>query len=215
MSDTAAPENGQASGPAACHEGLRERKKRESREAMHLAALELVAEHGLAHVTVEQIAERAGVSQRTLFNYWGTKEAVVLGVEPESARHLVEAFRERPRGESVADSMRVLIAAHVEDAGPRLATRELKRRVLTSEPQLVQMIANRNNDVRRELIDAATERLTRTLGPEDARDAATIHVSWAFALIRSVYSIASARDIDLTEALSRLYSLLESGRITL
>ena len=51
--------------------GLRELKKRQSRTAMHRAALELVNEHGLGGVTVEAIAQRAGVSTRTFFNQIG------------------------------------------------------------------------------------------------------------------------------------------------
>ena len=59
--------------------GLRERKKRQSRIAMHRAALELVHEHGLSGVTVEAIAQRAGVSTRTFFNHWTTKESAIIG----------------------------------------------------------------------------------------------------------------------------------------
>ena len=90
---------------------------------MHLAALELVAEHGFAQVTVDQIAERAGVSPRTLFNYWGTKEAVVLGVDTENVRTFVDMLEERPAGEAARDSMRVLIEAHVKDASMRSESR--------------------------------------------------------------------------------------------
>ena len=60
--------------------GLRELKKRQSRMAMHRAALELVLEHGLGGVTVEAIAQRAGVSTRTFFNHWSTKESAIIGV---------------------------------------------------------------------------------------------------------------------------------------
>src|SRR5699024_11026365 len=60
--------------------GLRERKKHQSRIAMHRAALELVHEHGLSGVTVEAIAQRAGVSTRTFFNHWTTKEPAIIDV---------------------------------------------------------------------------------------------------------------------------------------
>ncbi|MGY2085429.1 TetR/AcrR family transcriptional regulator [Blastococcus sp. SYSU DS0539] len=58
--------------------GLRERKKQDTRAALAAATLELAVEHGLAAVTVEQIAARAGVSYRTFFNYFSAKEEALL-----------------------------------------------------------------------------------------------------------------------------------------
>ncbi len=63
--------------------GLRERKKRETRRAINGAALDLVEEKGFAAVTTEEIAARAGVSARTFFNYFPSKEAAVIGTTAE------------------------------------------------------------------------------------------------------------------------------------
>lgn len=71
---------------------LRERKKAETWIAIHEAAASLAQQRGLEQATVEVIAEAAGVSPRTFFNYFPTKEDAVLGLrEPvldpvESAR---------------------------------------------------------------------------------------------------------------------------------
>nr|WP_249667494.1 TetR/AcrR family transcriptional regulator [Cellulomonas fengjieae] len=62
--------------------GLRERKKLARREALIDATHRLVAEHGLDAVTVEAICEEAGVSTRTFFNYFETKDDAVLGHTP-------------------------------------------------------------------------------------------------------------------------------------
>lgn len=56
----------------------REHRKRLTRRALREAALELALERGLAAVPVETIAARAGVSTRTFFNYFDTKEDAVL-----------------------------------------------------------------------------------------------------------------------------------------
>ena len=58
--------------------GLRERKKQDTRAALAAATLRLAAEHGLAALTVEQIATAAGVSYRTFFNHFSAKEEALL-----------------------------------------------------------------------------------------------------------------------------------------
>src|SRR5690348_1814883 len=64
--------------------GLRERKNARTREAIERAALELALEQGFDRTTVDQIAERADVSPRTIFVRYPTKEAIVFG-DPEAS----------------------------------------------------------------------------------------------------------------------------------
>ncbi|WP_166521070.1 TetR/AcrR family transcriptional regulator [Modestobacter roseus] len=62
--------------------GLREAKKAATRRALRAAATTLALEHGLDGVTVDQVCAAAGVSLRTFFNYFESKEAALLGEEP-------------------------------------------------------------------------------------------------------------------------------------
>ena len=57
----------------------RELNRQATWHAVHAAAVELVLGDGLAGTTADSIAERAGVSRRTFFNYFATKEDAVLG----------------------------------------------------------------------------------------------------------------------------------------
>jgi AcrR family transcriptional regulator len=57
--------------------GLRETKKRRTRQAIRAAAIALFTDQGVEATTVEQIAIAADISPRTFFNYFDTKEQAV------------------------------------------------------------------------------------------------------------------------------------------
>lgn len=90
--------------------GLREQNKIRTRRALSAAALELATESGYDALTAERIAERAQVSRRTFFNYFNRVEDALLDGCAELADVTLAAFRARPVGESLADSVRVVIA---------------------------------------------------------------------------------------------------------
>ena len=58
--------------------GLRERKKALTRRTIADAAFTLTSENGLDSVTIDQIADRAFVSPRTVSNYFPSKEAAII-----------------------------------------------------------------------------------------------------------------------------------------
>ena len=89
--------------------GLRERKKRETHRALSSAALELVQERGLEHVTVPDIAAAADVSVRTFFNYFSCKEEAVVGIEEGVLAELADEVRHRPAGEGALDALRAVL----------------------------------------------------------------------------------------------------------
>jgi AcrR family transcriptional regulator len=66
--------------PSTTSPSLRERKKVETWTAIHEAAATLAYHRGLEQATVEAIADSAGVSPRTFFNYFPAKEDAVLGL---------------------------------------------------------------------------------------------------------------------------------------
>ncbi|MBS4947070.1 MAG: TetR/AcrR family transcriptional regulator, partial [Rothia mucilaginosa] len=73
---------------------LRERRREQTWRALHEAALKRVREHGMRGTTVEEIAREAGVSPRTFFNYFPSKEDAVLGLrEPVVSEEILETDR--------------------------------------------------------------------------------------------------------------------------
>src|SRR6478752_1771887 len=79
-------------------EGLRERKKRETREAIAAAAMELFLARGFEAVTVAEVAQAADVSEKTVFNHFPTKEDLVFARGDDRLQERAEAIRLRPPG---------------------------------------------------------------------------------------------------------------------
>jgi AcrR family transcriptional regulator len=98
--------------------GLRERKKRQTREAIAQTAAELFTRHGFDAVTVDDIARAVDVSRQTVFNYFPSKEQMLFDRDAEIAAALVAAVRDRPDGVSLVGAFR----AHTRAFWTRLDT---------------------------------------------------------------------------------------------
>jgi AcrR family transcriptional regulator len=94
--------------------GLRERKKRATREALARAGLELFVERGYDETTLAEIAEAAGVSTRTIFAYFPGKEDILFSTMQTMRDALAQALAERPAGMDALTALRefILSSAH-------------------------------------------------------------------------------------------------------
>jgi AcrR family transcriptional regulator len=82
-------------------EGLRERKRRLTRQLISDAATTLFATRGFDNVTVSEVADRVGVSEKTIYNYFPTKESLVLDMADEAVERMARVLRERGPDESL------------------------------------------------------------------------------------------------------------------
>lgn len=83
--------------------GLRERKKRRTKQAMIDAALRLFDAKGYDSTTVAEIAEAAEVSPATFFNYFATKDEVVFADDAIYLELLPQAFADRSADDTPED----------------------------------------------------------------------------------------------------------------
>jgi AcrR family transcriptional regulator len=86
-------------------EGLRERKRRLTRQTISDAATTMFATRGFDHVTVSEVAARVGVSEKTIYNYFPTKESMVLDAADDTLAQLAQALRERRPDESLTEAV--------------------------------------------------------------------------------------------------------------
>jgi AcrR family transcriptional regulator len=89
--------------------GLRERNKQRTREEIARAAHELFVQRGYNATTLTEIAEAAGVSTRTIFAYFASKEDILFADLEQMKGALAQAVADRPEGEDALDVVRDFI----------------------------------------------------------------------------------------------------------
>jgi AcrR family transcriptional regulator len=101
--------------------GLREVKKARTRRHIAETAARLFAERGYEQVAVSEVARAAEVAEQTLYNYFPTKEHLVIDREQQIQAELDALIRNRPDGTSPAAAVRDFILATVADIPGRPA----------------------------------------------------------------------------------------------
>ncbi len=141
-----------ATHPAARAPGRREQRYQETRARIVDAAAELFAERGFDAVSVVEIAKRAGVVEKTVFNHFPMKEGLVFDADPPMREALLDAVRTRPSGESVSAAAGSFVVAAVGLLGAPEAAEGVARmaRVIRSSRTL----QVREREILGELTDA-------------------------------------------------------------
>lgn len=105
-------------------EGLRERKKRETRQRISDIATGLFLEHGFVTVTIAEVAEAADVSVNTVYNYFPAKEDLFFDRSAGVVEQLSRWVRGRAKGESAVRAVLRELRADVESVSPRVGLME-------------------------------------------------------------------------------------------
>lgn len=195
------------SGPPTPATGLRERKKRQTQDALSLAARELVHQRGLDDVTVEDIAAAADVSVRTFFNHFSSKEEAVVGVDRRALDEVAEELRQRPAGEGAATALRAVLFAHVDSEG-MLRRWELRNQLVRDYPALLPRYLAAIVQVEEALAAALAERMDVDIRTDPTP---RVLVATALAVIRSTLDWwweSSDCGTDFTDILDRTFSRL-------
>ncbi len=107
-----------------------ELRRRSTHEALRQAALKSFARKGFTNVTVTELAREAGVTERTFFRHFPTKEAVLFRDYETQLEWLAEALAGRPATESLFDAVLASVAAFPHDL-------EVVRQAATARAELI------------------------------------------------------------------------------
>ncbi|MGW1466423.1 acyl-CoA-like ligand-binding transcription factor [Streptomyces sp. NPDC002308] len=145
--------------------GLRERKKEATRQAVHEATLRLTVEHGFDHVTVEAVADAAGISRRTFSNYFTNKEDALLYGEERQIRALVRLVRDRPAGEPAWTALRGAMLQFTDRRPPLNREWAVHTRLALRHPSLLARQLANHAALERDLAEAVAGRPGPTARP--------------------------------------------------
>jgi AcrR family transcriptional regulator len=141
-------------------EGIREAKKRETRRALSTAALRLATERGLHGFTLEEVARDAGVSPRTFFNYFASKEAAIVGLDDDELSVICEALEARPAAETPVQALVAVMIPEGEALAEEAHAFALRRGLVEQHPELLP----HHLAIQHQLEAALTAALARRLG---------------------------------------------------
>ncbi|WP_329338851.1 TetR family transcriptional regulator [Streptomyces sp. NBC_00663] len=188
--------------------GLRERKKRQTRERIRREAYRLFAEHGYEATTVDQIAEAAEISSSTFFRYFPTKEDVVLQDEYDPA--LADAVASRPADEPIVDAILASLKGPLGTVFHQDREALLLRARLTFNDPAIRA----SNVAEQERSERA---MARVIADRAGRDADDLEVKCAAAAVIAVFTalvrhwVEADGEEDLAELYERHLPLLSRG----
>lgn len=140
-------------------EGLRERKKEATREALAAAALRLAVERGPEHVTVDDIAAEADVSVRTFFNYFSSKEQAIVAPRPGRVEEVVADLLARPATEQPLEAVHAALHASAQRYAQRAEEWSLREQLLRDHPALMRWHLDAFSQLEGRLVEAVGTRL--------------------------------------------------------
>jgi AcrR family transcriptional regulator len=185
------------------HDGLRERKKRRTRQQISDVATSLFVVRGFDHVKVSEIAEIVGVSEKTVYNYFPTKESLVFDRADEGIARVAAALREREPGESPAKAMLRALKDDMEDL------EDLPDEIYRFLPLFAEMVAATPSlraalrDLQSRLVEVAAEELA-ALADVDPRDPEPLIAAHAIVGLQELALSSRVRHIEAGLRGSRL-----------
>ena len=148
-------------------DGLRERKRAALRAGIERIAVDLTIEHGYDHLTVDMICDAGMISQRTFFNYFGSKEGVILGsTPPMPSEEQIAAFAHASGADVLGDFV-ALITSSVVDHEPDAELFRLRRAIILQTPELSSKETARMGELEEQFV-----RIVLTRFEAQGRDAA-------------------------------------------
>ena len=147
--------------------GLRERRRRQTSADIRDAAVRLAQERGFDKVTIDAICVEAGISTRTFFNYFPTKESAIAYGPSDIPADLAEDFVAAGAApyRVVLAELITLAAHHLRDMPPRREQAAAMLELAKSSPAVLAAFLAELERFQNQLTDIVARR--QRMGPDD------------------------------------------------
>ncbi|PSL01528.1 TetR family transcriptional regulator [Haloactinopolyspora alba] len=184
---------------------LRERGRRAVRSELSELAVAMFAEHGFDQTTVDDIARAAGMSKRSFFRYFESKEDAVLGAVAVMGEQVADDVRSRPPEEDTWESLCHVVRAW-QDRIDGSVQRVAELRLVEQTPVLQARYQQRREEARKLISAAVRDRAAERL---DALTADLLTAAAASALEAAQREwLRSGGSADRAELLDRALSIV-------
>jgi AcrR family transcriptional regulator len=181
------------------------------------AALRLFADQGFEATTIAQIAHEAGVSQRTLFRYFGTKEDLAFGArkdliggdEEPLAAVLVNTVERQPAGVSAWDALRAGFFAVLAAGEPDGVIERM--RLILAAPSLRARYIEKRQRWQAELLPVIEARMGADAHGCDPRARAVVAAAFACADAAIETWVACDGRAELSEIFDQCAAVVRDG----
>lgn len=153
---------------------VRERRRVETIRRIHACAQALALDHGLDGFSMDDLADAAEVSRRTLFNYVAGKDAAVLGPDVAFVPAVADAFASGGPTGRLVDDLAALVISMLENHDLRAEEIARGKLLLAREPRLMALAHQRFECRAAEVLSLIEHREGAAFDPERGR--VVIHV---------------------------------------
>jgi AcrR family transcriptional regulator len=190
--------------------GRRELRRQETRARIVDAAADLFAERGFDAVSVMEIAKRAGVVEKTVFNHFPVKEGLVFDADPPMRAALLDAVRRRPSGESVSAAAGSFVVTAISMLGsPEAADGVAQMAQVVRSSHVLQV---REREILGELTNALADLIAEETAARPDQVEPWLAAHAVLGLYASLLELARDRVLDGVTGSELTTELLRQGR---
>jgi len=190
--------------------GRRELRRQETRARIVDAAAELFAERGFDAVSVMEIAKRAGVVEKTVFNHFPVKEGLVFDADPPMRAALLDAVRRRPAGESVSAAAGSFVVSAMSMLGSPEAAEGVAHMARVVRGSRVLQV--REREILVELTDSLAALIAEETGARHGRVEPWLAAHAVLGLYASLLELARDQVLEGVDGAELTAELLRQGR---
>lgn len=186
----------------------REARRQATARRISICAQVLTGDRGLDGFTMDELAEAAGVSRRTLFNYFPGKDAAVMGTQPSPDDSLLKEFAAGGPTGQLVDDCAALVDALLEVKEINRDDVHRVRALVLQEPRLMAYAKQRFEEFGEEFLELIQAREGASY--DEMRARVVIHVMAAlFDLAITIF--ADNPDTELSTRYTELLSATRSA----